>query len=256
MFPLLSEVLVWVDTDRAGVDGPGTSHGISTHCSLLRLLDEHFIAPIRSSRRRGTMSGRDVNVITLTIRGPTGRAEILGFFGSDPISKIYDDYSSLIGVPKSQLSLLFNGGQTITDDGTTLHDSGLMNGSEIHFALRLRGGKPVIYLYPPTTVSVSVKLSLIPAWEFSAIYPLTVIKEVELAKGQVGQHIEWNVHANPSGLLQDKASGKDISYLFWEAECAGCLALLFLTDYPFSGHVQLLLNYSLLPLPPVPTPQL
>ena len=105
MCPLLSEVLVWVDTDRTGVDGPRTSDGISTHCSLLRLLDEHFTALIRSSRRRETMSSRDVNVITLTITESPGRVEILSFFGSDPISKIYDDYSRLTGVPKYQFRL-------------------------------------------------------------------------------------------------------------------------------------------------------
>lgn len=87
------------------------------------------------------------------------------------------------------------------------------------------GKKPVIYLYPPTAMDVSVRLGLIPAWEFSAVYPLTVIKKLEPIKGQVGQHIEWNVYANPSGLLRDNLSGKEITYLFWEAEYAECLAL-------------------------------
>src|SRR5258708_659893 len=92
----------------------------------------------------------------------------------------------------------------------------------ISIGVRLSGRKPVIYLYPPTVMGVSFKLSLTPTWEFSAVYPLTAIKNLKLAKGQVTQQIEWNVHANPSGLLRDNLSGKDITYLFWEAEYAGC----------------------------------
>jgi len=245
-----------VATDFPGVDGPGISHGISTYCSLRRPLDEHFTGAIRIWKRCGTTSGRDriVKVISLSIKTPTGKFDILNFIGSDPISKIFDDYSSRSGIPKCQVKLFFFG-QEIVKDGMTLHESGLRDGTVLTMVPELRGGKPVIYLYPPTAVDVSVKLSLVPAWEYSAIYPLAVIKKVELAKGQVGQQIEWNVHANPSGLLQDKVSEKDISYLFWEAECAGCLALLFLTDDPFSGHVRILLRHPLLLLPPVPTPQ-
>lgn len=72
---------------------------------------------------------------------------------------------------------------------------------------------------------VSVKLKLIPD-----LGVRTAIKEVEPAKGRVGQHIEYYVHANPSSLLQDQASTKEMGYLFWEAECTGCSAL---TDGPF-----------------------
>jgi len=165
-------------------------------------------------------------MITLTIKTLIGRVNTLSIRGSDPISKVFDNYSSLSGVPKDMIRLIYAGRQ-LEQDGMTVHEAGLTDGSMLHFVMRIGGKKPVIYLYPPTPMDVSVKLSLIPTWEYSAVYPLTVIKGVELAKGQVGQYIEWNVHANPSGLLQDKVSGKDITYLFWEAECAASLALLF-----------------------------
>jgi len=165
-------------------------------------------------------------MITIIIKTVYGKVDTLSIRGSDPISKVFDNYSSLSGIPTAQMAPIF-ACRKLKMDGMTVHEAGLTDGSTINMLLKLRAGKPVIYLYPPTPKDVSVKLSLIPTWEYSAVYPLTVIKEVELAKGQVGQHIECNVHANPSGLLQDKVSGKDITYLFWEAECAASLALLF-----------------------------
>jgi len=223
----LRVVLMWVVTDCAGVDGPGISDGISIYCLLLSPIDKHFAARIRGSRCSGEMSGEGMDdMITLTMKTITGKVDTISIRGSDPISKVFDNYSSLSGHLTSQIRLFF-AGRELEMDGVTVHEAGLKNGSALHFVLRLRGQKPVIYLYSPTPKDVSVKLSLIPTWEYSAVYPLTVIKEAELAKGQVGQQIEWNVHANPSGLLQDKVSGKDITYLFWEAECAASLALLF-----------------------------
>jgi len=163
--------------------------------------------------------------ITLTTFG--GAVYPCTVWDSDSISKVFDRYTDLCGTPTDMFRAVFNG-RELEKDGMTVHEAGLTEGSRVCIIVRLRGGKPVIYLYPPTPKDVSVKLSLIPTWEYSAVYPLTVIKEVELAKGQVGQYIEWNVRANPSGLLQDKVSGRDITYLFWEAECAASLTLLFL----------------------------
>jgi len=161
------------------------------------------------------------DMITVYIFTLTGASYILDVYPSDPISQIFDYYTNRTGTPREMTRLVF-GGKDLEDD-KTVHESGVTNGARITVILRLRGGKPVIYLYPPTVMDVSVKLSLISAWEYSAVYPLTAIKTIELAKGQEGQQIEWHVHANPSGLLRDKPSGKDITYLFWEAECVSRL---------------------------------
>ncbi|KAG2362208.1 hypothetical protein BDR07DRAFT_1376716 [Suillus spraguei] len=49
-----------------------------------------------------------------------------------------------------------------------------------------RAKKPVIYLYSPSDIDVSVKLSLIPEWTLSAFYPVVVTEDHR-------QRLEWNV---------------------------------------------------------------
>ncbi|KAG1851699.1 hypothetical protein F4604DRAFT_1959195 [Suillus subluteus] len=71
--------------------------------------------------------------------------------------------------------------------------------------------KPVIYLYSPSDIDVSVKLSLIPEWSLSVIYPVLTTEDH-------GQRLEWNVCTHQDGSLTERNSGLDVSYLFWEAE--------------------------------------
>ncbi|KAG1844209.1 hypothetical protein DFJ58DRAFT_664859 [Suillus subalutaceus] len=71
--------------------------------------------------------------------------------------------------------------------------------------------KPVIYLYSPSDIDVSVKLSLIPEWSLSVIYPVVTTEDH-------GQRLEWNVRTHQDGSLTEHNSGLDVSYLFWEAE--------------------------------------
>ena len=61
--------------------------------------------------------------------------------------------------------------------------------------------KPVIYLYPESTVNVSVKLDL--NGKLTCTYP--------------EYNDVWQVTANPDGTLIDK-SGKTYNYLYWEGE--------------------------------------
>ncbi|EGO03685.1 hypothetical protein SERLA73DRAFT_149900 [Serpula lacrymans var. lacrymans S7.3] len=64
----------------------------------------------------------------------------------------------------------------------------------------LRVGKPVIYLNSPTNIDILVAMSLVPEWQFSAIYPVIPIKNSSL-----GEHIEWNVRTHShDGTLTDK----------------------------------------------------
>jgi hypothetical protein len=217
-------------------------------------------AQTRSSTRRGLRRQRETvqepsEMITIVIRTTTGHRNTLSIRESGPISQVFERYASLSGIPVDLLRLIY-AGHEVENNGRTVHEARIRDGSTIDVALKLRGGKPIIYLYPPTVMDVSVKLTLVPAWEYSALYPLTPIRKIELAKGQVGQHIEWHVHANPSGLLQDKLSGKDVTYLFWEAECVAHLAPFFRTDGPLPGPVGRFLNHSphLVPLVPIPRP--
>ena len=63
---------------------------------------------------------------------------------------------------------------------------------------------PIIYLYPEQTEQISVSLDL--EGELTTTYPLY---EEENNEG-------WNVTATPEGVLTD-SSGRNYSYLFWEA---------------------------------------
>lgn len=64
--------------------------------------------------------------------------------------------------------------------------------------------KPVLYLYPEREQNVSVRLDV--KGELTTTYP--EYNEV------------WNVIAQPDGMLQNTATGKQHPYLFWEAEIA------------------------------------
>jgi hypothetical protein len=124
-------------------------------------------------------------MITIFIKTITGRTTTLSIRESDPISQVFERYASLEGPPVDLLRLTHAGRQLEKNGGRTVHDAGIRDGSTIDAIIQLRGGKPIIYLYPSTVMDVSVKLSLVPAWEYSALYPLTPIKKIELAKGQV-----------------------------------------------------------------------
>ncbi|KAI9453253.1 hypothetical protein BJY52DRAFT_1153307 [Lactarius psammicola] len=82
---------------------------------------------------------------------------------------------------------------------------------------RLIGKKPVIYLYPPLSLAdVTVELALAPSWRFSAVHPppWTTIPPGE---PHTPQCLTWTVAAEPNGVLVDKTTGMEVSYLYWEA---------------------------------------
>ena len=74
--------------------------------------------------------------------------------------------------------------------------------------------KPVIYFFPPATLpNATVSVTIVPQWTFTHVYPLVAAKRVEDGR----QEISWTVAAEPDGTLMDKATGLELSYLFWEA---------------------------------------
>lgn len=84
-------------------------------------------------------------------------------------------------------------------------------------SLCLQGGKPVIYLLPSSPLpNVSVQLSLIPQWEFSAIYPV-----VPATSSADQQSVAWKVSAEPGGMLINAEDQQSTPYLYWEAETTG-----------------------------------
>lgn len=65
---------------------------------------------------------------------------------------------------------------------------------------------------------MNVRLSLVPSWSFSALYPSTPIQSTRQKRCEGdAQTVSWAVSAKPNGTLTDKASNLEVSYLFWEA---------------------------------------
>lgn len=101
-------------------------------------------------------------------------------------------------------------------DGSSLKSLGVEDGDKIHIFARLKGGKPVIYLFPPadSEINASVRLSLVPQWQFSGIYPLVPITSLSYG----GQSLKWDVKVSSDGILLEKGTGLEVAYLVWEAE--------------------------------------
>ena len=153
--------------------------------------------------------------IKVMVKPLAGSTQSYTVHGSDTIAKVFEEISNKTGIPVCQIRLIYSG-RDISATDLTVAELGITDGSLLHMALKLR--KPVIYLYPPAHMDICVELSLSSAWVFSAVYPPVTTQRRKLADGHVGEYIRWEVHADPSGLLKDKSSGKDIAYLFWEAE--------------------------------------
>jgi len=118
------------------------------------------------------------------------------------------------GIPPCEGSYISKGIQI--EDNRRLDSYGITEGSDINLILRLRGGKPAIYLLSPQTLSdIEVAVILCPEWTFSVLYPLTT--SITLAtSGRTAA--AWTVDVQPDGTMRDSKTGLDCSYLFWEAE--------------------------------------
>jgi ubiquitin len=120
------------------------------------------------------------------------------------------------GIPPNQQILVF-AGQDLRDE-PTVADYGIPNEAVVYLILKLRGGKPVIYLFPPAPMSeIYVQVSLVNTWKFSALYPPACITSQYFTNQCIGQSTTWTVDAKPDGTLFDRGSRREVSYLFWEA---------------------------------------
>ncbi|GAA5890524.1 hypothetical protein JCM6882_002949 [Rhodosporidiobolus microsporus] len=156
----------------------------------------------------------DGRLVVTTQAGREQQHELhLPAFASDSVSIVKARVQDAEGLPPDQQRLIFAGKQL--EDYMTLAKYDIANESVIHLVPRLRGGKPVIYLFPPTPLpDVQVSLTLAPQWHFSAIYP---VRDVNKSKDG-SSTVVWTVDVGPEGQLVDKKSEVDLSYLFWEAD--------------------------------------
>lgn len=135
---------------------------------------------------------------------------------STRIDKIVSAVCAQWGKCADSAQVSFGGERIGVPGSATAAEVGLEEGHIIDVSFALTGGKPVIYLFPPSEseLEASVKLSLVREWAFSAIYPVVPI--VPSSAG--GQALEWTVKARPDGTLVEKNSELEVAYLFWEAE--------------------------------------
>jgi len=163
---------------------------------------------------------------TIRVVGQTGsivefsEAGLLG----KPISYLLQMMQSRTGIPSDQIKLTYSGKLLTLDLARTLADYNVPSGATIQSVLKLRGGKPVIYLYPPTSLpNITVDLLLTSAWHFSAVYP-SPQTTIPSSESQLIQGLTWQVAAEPDGTLVNKLTGTEVSYLYWEALAESRLA--------------------------------
>ncbi|QRV96133.1 ubiquitin family protein [Ceratobasidium sp. AG-Ba] len=127
----------------------------------------------------------------------------------DTIGDLKSKIEEKDGIPTDQQRLVFAG--KMLEDKNTLNHYDIQKECLIHQVVRLRGGKPVVYLLPPApTNNIRVDLALTQAWDFSALYPPTPI--CPTVGG--GQSVSWIVDAKPDGTLFEHGTGREVSYLF------------------------------------------
>jgi len=182
---------------------------------VLTVATDTTIPTLSNDRQVVPQSLQATETVQIMVKPLAGYTQTYNIRGSDSIANVCEEISNTTGIPTCQIRLIYSG-RDITATNLTVAELGITDGSILHIVLKLR--KPVIYLYPPTPMDICIELSLTPAWVYSAVYPPVTIQRHKLADGQISEHIQWKVHADPSGLLKDELSGRDIAYLFWEAE--------------------------------------
>ncbi|RYP04704.1 hypothetical protein DL764_004254 [Monosporascus ibericus] len=108
----------------------------------------------------------------------------------------------------------FHGGHRLQPNDT-FDSVGIEDGDIIEVRRRVQGGKPAIYLLSSVSLQV-VKVSVIlrPEWDFSVLYPFApMTKSVNNSTSTVS----WTVSVQPDGTLTHHSTGRQSSYLFWEA---------------------------------------
>lgn len=112
-------------------------------------------------------------------RDTAGGATDLYVFPSFTVLVIRMMLRDLRGFCLDQVRLIHAGKQL--EDGMTLRDYKIEHESTVYVVFRMRGGKPVILLYPTAPVDATVALELSTLWSFSALYPKPASSKLQQA---------------------------------------------------------------------------
>ncbi|KIM37626.1 hypothetical protein M413DRAFT_30812 [Hebeloma cylindrosporum] len=140
--------------------------------------------------------------------------------GRKRFASIYSALAKRFGGDDHTWKLMFEG--NYCHPSATIEEVGIENGDTLFLVLGLIGGKPVIYLFSPATIEAGVKLSLLPQWSLSAIYPVVPIKP---RTAHSNEQVAWRVRTHSNGDLTELTTGLDVAYLFWEAHTDATLPL-------------------------------
>lgn len=138
------------------------------------------------------------------------------------VSRLYELIDPKLGYSASNSMLSFansplNNERSFSDYGINSGDTILLNPTPPQNLQPVACRKPVIYLYPPSSLAdVTVDLALTSSWRFSAVHP-PPRTTVPPGEPHTAQSLTWTVAAEPNGTLVDKTSGMEVSYLYWEA---------------------------------------
>jgi hypothetical protein len=130
------------------------------------------------------------------------------------VSRVYELIDPQYGYSAHNSTLSFR--NRPLNNEQTFSDYGIAAENTVQIVQEMLIEKPVIYLYPSSSLAdVTVELALT-SWRFSAVHPppKTTIPPGEPHKAQ---SLTWTVAAEPNGTLVDKTSGMEVSYLYWEA---------------------------------------
>ncbi|KAG1844203.1 hypothetical protein DFJ58DRAFT_31194 [Suillus subalutaceus] len=163
------------------------------------------------NKKMNEQDSSDDDIVTIKVVFPSGEIQTAKVSKELRVDKLVADASHILGRCPTDIMAVWGG--AILRGDLSIGSYNIKDGDSINLQLQasLRIAKPVIYLYSPSDIDVSVKLSLIPEWSLSVIYPVVTTEDH-------GQRLEWNVRTHQDGSLMEHNSGLDVSYLFWEAE--------------------------------------
>ncbi|KAG2140417.1 hypothetical protein BD769DRAFT_1430011 [Suillus cothurnatus] len=137
--------------------------------------------------------------VTIKLVLPSGEIRTAKISREMRVDKLVTDTSQILGLCPTDIMAVWGG--AIMRGDWSIKSYNIKDGDSINLQAALRIAKPVIYLYSPSDIEVSVKLSLIPEWTLSVIYPFVTTEDH-------GQRLEWNVRTHQDGTLTEHNSAE------------------------------------------------